>query len=179
MLPMISQLGVGTLIVTNAFKVEADYWGSHLLRSTEAVEELCIEGLAQSGDVHLPRVVFAKRLKAFLEDDLDVLLPPELSQRVVAHPYPLKGRTTLNSGRVSELPPPSAVHGPGELPRILVAVGPEGGWDGNGHELGMLSAKGFGSVSLGPRILRSDVAVNSLLALAQEQIRSWDTADDP
>ena len=44
------QMGVGTLILVNAAKVEKDYWGSHLVRgdSFEAIEELLLEGLAQA-----------------------------------------------------------------------------------------------------------------------------------
>jgi len=177
MLPMIAQLGVGTLILTNAYKVEADYWGCHLLRQPDAVDDLLLEGLAQSGDVHLPRVVLAKRIQAFLEDDLDEVLPPEASLRVVAHPYPVQTpNTTLFPARLSQLGSPdvSTSSPQSPPPRILVAVGPEGGWDEGGHELGLLAGKGFNVVDLGPRILRSDVAANSLLALAHEQIRSWE-----
>ncbi len=53
MLPMISSLGVDTLVLCNAAKVEKDYFGSHLIRDPEARIEALVEGLAQSGDIHL------------------------------------------------------------------------------------------------------------------------------
>ena len=39
---------------------------------------------------------------------------------------------------------------------MLVAIGPEGGWE-EAHELDMFKQSGFQRVSLGSRVLRSDV----------------------
>ena len=50
--------------------------------------------------------------------------------------------------------------------KILIAVGPEGGWED--EEVHQLLAKGFSLVSLGPRILRTDMAVSVLLGLAHD-----------
>ena len=44
---------------------------------------------------------------------------------------------------------------------------PEGGWE-EPYELDMFKSRGFQQISLGTRVLRSDVAVVSLLALAHE-----------
>ena len=194
MLPMIASLGVGTLILSNAAKVEADYFGSHLLRDPQRLRGALVEGLAQSGDVHVPDVIVARRLKVFLEDCLDYILPPEASRRVVAHPCKLSGSDAhhsdgetnkgLGSGgqnpmawQMSDLNPPQAAtagrKSRGNDPRILVAIGPEGGWR-EPFEIDLLAAHGFSAVSLGPRVLRSDVALNSLLALAHEKVRTWD-----
>jgi 16S rRNA (uracil1498-N3)-methyltransferase len=49
--------------------------------------------------------------------------------------------------------------------RVLLAVGPEGGWT-EGEEQAFL-ATGFSAASLGPRILRSETAALAALALAQ------------
>ncbi len=46
--------------------------------------------------------------------------------------------------------------------RVLVAVGPEGGWTDD--EVDRLEAHGFARLSLGSRILRTDTAVIALLA---------------
>ena len=54
---------------------------------------------------------------------------------------------------------------------MLVAIGPEGRWE-EPHELDMFERLGFQRVSLGSRVLRSDVAVVSLLALAHEACAS-------
>ena len=50
-LPMISQMGVDKLVLTNAQKVPKDYFGSHLFRKPEVLREKLIEGLCQCGDV--------------------------------------------------------------------------------------------------------------------------------
>ena len=52
-------------------------------------------------------------------------------------------------------------------PKILLAVGPEGGW-AEPYELDMFQEHGFQQITLGTRILRSDVAVISLLSLAHD-----------
>eukprot|EP00612_Vaucheria_litorea_P005671 CAMPEP_0171469078 /NCGR_PEP_ID=MMETSP0945-20130129/11034_1 /TAXON_ID=109269 /ORGANISM="Vaucheria litorea, Strain CCMP2940" /LENGTH=69 /DNA_ID=CAMNT_0011998081 /DNA_START=37 /DNA_END=242 /DNA_ORIENTATION=- len=49
-----------------------------------------------------------------------------------------------------------------DLSSVVVAVGPEGGWD-EPFELELFSRHGFQTVTLGERVLRSDVAVVSLL----------------
>mmetsp|Transcript_51186 Transcript_51186/g.116364 ORF Transcript_51186/g.116364 Transcript_51186/m.116364 type:complete len:203 (+) Transcript_51186:394-1002(+) len=193
-------MGVGTLILANAAKVEKDYWGSHLIRHPKKLEMLLRDGLAQSGDVNLPTVILARRLKPFLEDDLDRVLPPEGSRRLLAHPYPVASPEGLERAPVAmrTVAPPecgggkrlpvssgsnptaggtasaaaaaaATVSSPG---RILIAAGPEGGWAD--FEVGLLGGQGFAPVGLGPRVLRSDVAVASLLALAHSQVDAWD-----
>ncbi len=67
----------------------------------------------------------------------------------------------------------------GGLRRMLVAVGPKGGWE-EPYELDMFEQMGFQRVSLGSRVLRSDVAVVvSLLALANEACASNSTPSWP
>ena len=162
MLPIISSMGVDTLVLTNAAKVEKDYFGSHLMRDEDARLTAIVEGLAQSGEIHVPRVVIARRLKPFLEDDCDDLFgPPENSLRLVAHPYAINGNEARHFHDIQ--------FGERSVKRVLLAVGPEGGWE-ESFELPMLSAHGFQPIVLGPRILRSDVAVTALMALAHEKI---------
>ena len=48
--------------------------------------------------------------------------------------------------------------------RMLLAIGPEGGW--NAFELEVLQAHGFQPAGMGPRTLRTDTACIALLALA-------------
>jgi 16S rRNA (uracil1498-N3)-methyltransferase len=47
--------------------------------------------------------------------------------------------------------------------RVLLAIGPEGGW--NAFELALLQAHRFTSIGLGPRTLRVDTACAALLAI--------------
>lgn len=165
-LPMVSQLGVDQLILTNAVKVPKDYFGSHIFRKPEVLRGLLVEGLAQSGDVRLPKVNVTKRLKIFIEDELDDLFPPDEVVRVIAHPQrrDIDGREVGPAPlRMTDIEFPKS-----DKPRrLLVAVGPEGGWT-EPFELDMFKAKGFEQVTLGTRVLRSDVAVVSLLSLAHE-----------
>ena len=81
-LPMIAQLGVERIILTNANKVPTDYFGCRVLR-----DPLLVEGLSVCGnDVVLPTVTVTKRLPIFLKDELDSMFPPGEYARVIAHP---------------------------------------------------------------------------------------------
>ena len=165
MLPMISQMGVSHLILSQAKKVPRDYFGSHLFRKPEQLRERLIEGLCQAGDVRLPKLHVTKNLKHFLEDDIDNLFPMEEYARVVAHPE----RTVNDDGssiqpiRLRNISFPVSA----ERKKILLAVGPEGGWE-EPEELDRFREYNFRQITLGQRVLRSDCAVVSLLALAHD-----------
>jgi RsmE family RNA methyltransferase len=149
----IAALGVGQIILTNAEKVERNYFDTHIL--TEAsYKPLLIDGLQQARDTRLPAVSIHRQLKILVEDHLDALFGPGL--RVVADP----SATTPLGG---------VVRGSGEK-RILLAIGPEGGW--NAYELGLLEAHGFQAAGMGPRTLRTDTACVALLAVAHNRLNS-------
>jgi RsmE family RNA methyltransferase len=149
----LTALGVGQVIVTNASRVEPDAWATHYLEEP-AVRPLLIEGLQQARDTRLPVVSLHKQFRILVEDTLDGLFPAGL--RLVADP----------SGTTS-LPDAIEINRP---ERVLLAVGPEGGW--NEFELGLLAAHGFTRVGLGPRTLRVDTACTALLAIAHAALRS-------
>lgn len=159
-LPMISQMGVDTLILTEARKVPKEYFGSHLFRKPELLTERLIEGLCQAGDVRLPKVHVVRNLFNFLKDDLDQLFPFDKYARVIAHPQ-RNGATTET--RIRDVVFPST-----HQRRMVVAVGPEGGWE-EPEELDRFTLEhGFEKITMGSRVLRSDCAVVSLLGLAQD-----------
>ncbi|CAM9214074.1 unnamed protein product [Scytosiphon promiscuus] len=196
-LPVVASLGVTTIVLCQAKKVPKFYFGSHFFRDPPSTRAKLIEGLSQCGDTVLPEVVVARRLKVFLEDDIDRLFPRDRWVRALAHPTRLPARssdmrqgapqtqssdvdagTGEDAGQVeSDISEPTPVAGVRfsqiEPPEgcdpadagVLVAVGPEGGWV-EPDELEFLQSFGFQAVTLGDRVLRSDVAVNSLLALA-------------
>lgn len=142
----LAALGVGRIILTNASRVERDYFDTHVL--TEAsYRPLLIEGLQQARDTRLPLVSIHRQFKILVEDHLDGLFPSGM--RLVADP-----RGTQSIGEALE----------GRDERVLLAIGPEGGW--NEFELTLLEAHGFAPVSLGPRTLRVDTACTALLAIA-------------
>ena len=142
----LAALGVGQVILTNAERVERHYFDSHVL--SEAVyHPLLIEGMQQARDTRMPSVSIHRQFKVLVEDRLDTLFSEGV--RLVADP----GGTSPVGSAVEEFP--------GQ--RVLLAIGPEGGW--NAFELALLQARGFGQVGLGPRTLRVDTACTALLAL--------------
>lgn len=148
----LAALGVGRIILTNAEKVERCYFDSHVIRP-DFFNKLLIEGLQQARDTRLPEVLIRKRLKPFLEDELDTLCPETL--RLTADPSA--------TARISETVTPD------ETRRVLLAVGPEGGW--TPYELDLLNAHGFSGAGMGDRILRSDTACIALLSILAESLR--------
>ena len=150
--PVLASMGLGRIVITNAARVDRNYFDTQWIDPAFYAPRL-IEGLQQSGDTHVPKVSIEKRLKPFIEDDLNEQFPDAL--RVMGDPY---GR-----GTASRVCP-----APGQ--RLLVAIGPEGGWDD--YECRLLAAHHFQTVSLGWRILRSDTACIALLALAHDWTRA-------
>ncbi len=144
----LASLGVGRIIITNAQKVERCYFDSHVLEPDFYTERLK-EGLEQAMDTRLPEVTIHRQLKVLIEGELDALSPDSL--RIIADP----SGTTHIMDAVKER----------NQPRILLAVGPEGGW--SAYELDLFKAHGFRIAGIGPRLLRSDTACIALLALAR------------
>ncbi|CAJ1409256.1 unnamed protein product [Effrenium voratum] len=138
MLPQIAQMGVKTLVLCGAGKVDASYFRSHVLDLRNLRANLAV-GLAQVQDDSVPRILLAPNFQELLAGGglLDQTFPREQVSRVVAHP-------AVNT---------SSLESVGEM---LLAIGPEAGWEES--ELEMFWAAGFAAASLGPRILRSDVA---------------------
>ena len=143
----LAALGVGRIMLTNADRVERNYFDTHVLDEA-TYRPLLIEGLQQAGDTRLPRVSIHRQFRPLVEDELGPL--PAGERRLVAHPD--RGPSGCAAANV----PPSA--------RVLLAVGPEGGW--NAFELDLLTQRGFQPISLGPRTLRTDTACIALLTLA-------------
>ena len=143
----IAALGVGQIILTNAEKVERNYFDTHIL-APETYRPLLIEGLQQARDTRLPAVSIHRQFRVLIEDQLDALFGRGL--RVVADPSAATPLTDVAR---------SSTEG-----RMLLAIGPEGGW--NAFELELLRAHGFQPAGMGPRTLRTDTACVALLALA-------------
>lgn len=145
-------LGVGRIILTNAGKVERYYFDTHIL-APDFYTARFIEGLQQAGDTHLPNVTIVKNLKLFLETETF----PKVGKRMVADPSAELSLFQCLEKSGEKVP---------NLGRILMAVGPEGGW--TPYELEMFQANGFEVVGMGPRILRTDTACVALLGMISE-----------
>jgi RsmE family RNA methyltransferase len=144
----LAALGVGRIMLTNAARVERHYFDTHIL-SPGCFRPLLVEGLQQARDTRLPVVTIHRQFRVLVEDELDILAPG--TTRVVAEPGAERHiETVVESAAVAE--------------RLVLAVGPEGGW--NAFELHLLTAHGFIPASMGGRTLRTDTACIALLALA-------------
>ena len=144
--PQLAALGVHRIILTNAERVERNYFDTHVL-DPRCYRRLLIDGLQQARDTRLPAVSIHRRLKVLVEDHLYELAGQGL--RLVAQAGAPATIAEAVAGRSTE--------------RVLLAVGPEGGW--NTFELALFETHGFTPVGMGPRTLRSDTATIALLAL--------------
>lgn len=147
LLSPIAQLGVRRLVLTGAWKVERFYFDAHVLQPAEHLPKLR-EGLAQAKDTWMPRVSVHRSLAFLLDHELDALA--EGAARVVVDP---SASDPIERVIMEKIPD-----------RLVLALGPEGGF--TGRELRHLVERGFRPASLGPRVLRSDVATIAALARA-------------
>jgi RsmE family RNA methyltransferase len=136
----VAEFGVSDLHLINSYRVEKSYWQSPVL-DPETVKEYFLQGLGQSRDTVLPALGLHRRFKPFVEDALRGMISGR--RALLAHPgdYP---------------PCPRDIGEP-----TLLVVGPEGGFIP--YEVEKLQDAGCEPVSLGPRILRVENAVSSLL----------------
>lgn len=137
-------MGVRRFHLIRSAKVEKSFFQTPVLESKK-IKEFLLEGLTQAVDTCLPEVLIHRRFKPFLQD----VVPTLTGYGLLAHP----GCTA----RLPDVFPRS-----GEKKRILLAVGPEGGW--NDFEVDSFLEQGFSAFSLGNRILHVDTAVVALLA---------------
>ena len=184
LLPMLSSMGIGTLWLTQAERVENNYFSSHLLKvgNEHLVREALLAGLEQSGDTALPRFKLRRNLKKLLTSgDLEASDTGGTGAgsaplvKLACHPERLEstlsdisayGDSELCVRRIGDVElPPNA--------RLLLAVGPERGWE-EPEELDLLVSQGFQLVTLGPRTLRTDVATIAMLAVAHEALTAAD-----
>lgn len=162
--PQLAAIGVGSIILTNAERVERPYFDTHVLEPA-TWRPLLLEGLQQARDTRLPHVSVHRRFRPLIEDQLDSLSTAGV--RLVADPSSrLSVREAISEARfISRRPREEA-----RADRVLLAVGPEGGW--NRFELDLLGFHGFVTVSMGPRTLRSDTACLALLTLVHDALRA-------
>ena len=145
-LSQLAALGVGTLHLVNAARVEKSFWKAGIVNPEEYRPHL-LQGLEQAVDTRLPEVVIHRRLETFLGKDFPGV-NRTFSHRLIAHP---EGSEDL--GRILDDDQPG---------RLILAVGPEGGW--LEEEVAAFVEQGFRICSLGTRILKVDTAVIALHA---------------
>lgn len=149
-LQAVASLGVDRLVLVNAARVEKSYFQSHVL-APDAVQDFFSQGLEQARDTRPPELLLRDRFRPFVEDELPALFAHSL--RLLPHP--------------PEPTPLAALPRPQASRRVVLSIGPEGGWVP--FEVELLKAAGFQPFSLGARILRTEVALPVLLG----QLSSW------
>ncbi len=136
-------LGVGSITLVNANRVEKSFWNAQIVEENGWYEHL-LHGLEQGVDTRVPVVEVQRRFRPFVED----ILPGRIhdySHCLIAHPDAPAGLSAAVTSSPS---------------RMLLAIGPEGGWVD--YEVQQLVAAGFIPFTLGPRILKVDTAVIAL-----------------
>lgn len=146
-------LGVGRFFLIHANRVEKSFWEASLL-AQESYSDHLRQGLEQAVDTRMPEVHFFRRFKPFVEDFLPTI-GGGYSHRLIAHP---SGTHTLQQGLE------------GERGRVLLAIGPEGGWVD--YEIEKFAEAGFVSCTIGSRILKVDTAVVALHSRISQIIES-------
>ncbi|MCX6545985.1 MAG: 16S rRNA (uracil(1498)-N(3))-methyltransferase [Acidobacteria bacterium] len=140
-IPAVASLGVDRIVLVNAARVEKSYFDSRVL-DPAYLDSLIDLGLEQARDTRPPRIEIRERLRPFVEDELDEWAGR--SVRLVPHPTASAAVPRVEADRP-----------------VTLAIGPDGGWVP--FEVDLLERCGFAPVSLGPRILRVEVAVGYLL----------------
>ncbi|MEN8254428.1 MAG: 16S rRNA (uracil(1498)-N(3))-methyltransferase [Verrucomicrobiota bacterium] len=146
----LAALGVGRIVLVNADKVERFYFDTHVLEP-DFYNARLVEGLQQARCTHLPEVLVRQRFKPFVEDELDELFSEHL--KLLADP---SGGKRIPDCKL-------------DANRVLLAVGPEGGW--TAYELDKLAAHGFQLFSMGDRILRTDTACVVMLGVLKDRFK--------
>lgn len=150
LLPQLATLGVGKIILVGAKKVEKDFWGATLLKN-EISREYLKDGLMQGGSSILPSIEIHRNLRKFLDEELDMRFA--VNKRIIAHPYKQQNISETEAFQKATNDPR----------RLLLAIGPEGGW--TDEEVAYFMKHDFSPVSLGRRILKTETAAIALLAI--------------
>ena len=147
LLPQLTALGVGKIVLVGAEKVEKSFWGAQLLKP-EVYRPLLVDGLMQCGASRVPTIRCERNFRRYAETQM----ADEFAgcEKIVAHPA------------TSECKMESVKCKMGEGGRYVFAIGPEGGW--TEEEVALIESKGFVRRSLGRRILRTDTATTALIA---------------
>lgn len=140
-------LGVRRFHLIRSRRVEKSFFHSPVLHP-DKIRTFLLEGMEQAMDTWLPEVTLHHQFKPFVED----VLPMLEGQGLIAHPQA--------EGTLAGMP----VSGDAGQ-RLLLAVGPEGGW--SEYEVGRFLAQGFHGFTMGSRILHVDTATVALLAQLQ------------
>ncbi|HEG44536.1 MAG TPA: 16S rRNA (uracil(1498)-N(3))-methyltransferase [Phycisphaerales bacterium] len=154
-------MGIRRIHLVNAERVKQRYFKSSLLHY-EKYKRFLLEGLSQGKRTNMPEIKIYKDFDKFFNETLPELEDQEQKPAIRLLPDP-ETDTFINSIKLTR------------DDRILLAIGPEGGWIP--PELNLIANLGFHKFSLGRWILRVENAV--VAALSQIELMTETAADRP
>ena len=191
----VAGLGIEALYLTGTELGEKSYLQADIAAETE-IERLLIDGCSQAGDTHIPKVYRAYSVRHFFdryEDDirpdhlraaLDVPFQIEqgsqgsieqnrmkqgyIGQNRIGHAHSEQGDTLC----IPVMHPLPQLQWDGKQ-TLWLAVGNERGWSLN--ERLLFAKKQFTAYTMGRRILRTETAVTSAVAVCLANSGAWDT----
>lgn len=159
-----TELGVSSIapLITRYADVKLE---EHLIeRRLERWRRISLEALKQCGRRRLVEIATPRTLTQFLEDVAHAASSRADSSEL-ADREPAACATLLLFSERGGVAITKALEGIPTTASIVALVGPEGGW--SDAELDLLTGQGAKSVSLGPRVLRTETAAVAAITLIQ------------
>lgn len=163
----VAGLGIEALYLTGTELGEKSYLQADIAAETE-IERLLIDGCSQAGDTHIPKVYRAYSVRHFFDRYEDDIRPDHL-RAVLDVPFQIEQSDTLCVPAMYPLP---QLQWDGKQ-TLWLAVGNERGWSLN--ERLLFAKKQFTAYTMGRRILRTETAVTSAVAVCLANSGAWDT----
>ena len=163
----VAGLGIEALYLTGTELGEKSYLQADIAAETE-IERLLIDGCSQAGDTHIPKVYRAYSVRHFFDRYEDDIRPDHL-RAVLDVPFQIEQGDTLCVPAMYPLP---QLQWDGRQ-TLWLAVGNERGWSLN--ERLLFAKKQFTAYTMGRRILRTETAVTSAVAVCLANSGAWDT----
>lgn len=186
----VAGLGIEALYLTGTELGEKSYLQADIAAEAE-IERLLIDGCSQAGETHIPTVYRAYSLRHFFDRYEDEILPDHL-RAVLDVPFQVE-QDKIDQAHIERKPIEQnrIVHGEDSnlytpaiypLPQLQwdgaktlwLAVGNERGWSLN--ERLLFAKKRFTVYGMGQRILRTETAVTSAVAVCLALSGAWNTA---
>ena len=187
----VAGLGIEALYLTGTELGEKSYLQADIAVETE-IERLLIDGCSQAGDTHIPKVYRAYSVRHFFDRYEDDIRPDHL-RAVLDVPFHIEQgfieqnrmkQGHIGQGRIeqahSEQGDTLCVPAMHPLPQLQwdgrqtlwLAVGNERGWSLN--ERLLFAKKQFTAYTMGRKILRTETAVTSAVAVCLANSGAWD-----
>ncbi|MGB0911272.1 MAG: RsmE family RNA methyltransferase [Nitrospirales bacterium] len=147
-----TELGIYRLIPIITQRVQSRVGNSMMNRQRERWQKIALEAAQQSERWEIPEILHPQSFTEFLGDLSIIQLNLLLTER----------GESLNDSSISFDQLTNTKH------NVLLAVGPEGGW--NQEEIQKAEQSGFKKITLGEKILRSETASIAGLVMLQERL---------